>query len=200
MRGLIRLGRADEAGPLARIQAEQAEVWECPRSRALGELALGLAEPDRAEAIEHFRAAADAAGADAPLVRIEALIELGRAIRQQGERAQARKPLREAFNQAQLLSALRLAREAEDELRAARGRPPKRTSTDGELTPSERRIARLAAGGASNREIAATLFLSVRTVETHLTSAYRRLEISSRRELPQALADAPGELAEPAAS
>jgi DNA-binding CsgD family transcriptional regulator len=60
---------------------------------------------------------------------------------------------------------------------------------DDELTPSERRIAELAAAGASNREIAASLFLSVRTVETHLTSAYRRLGISSRRERAPARRD-----------
>jgi DNA-binding CsgD family transcriptional regulator len=78
-------------------------------------------------------------------------------------------------------------RVARDELRAARGRPPKRTRADDELTPSERRIAELAARGASNSEIAGSLFLSIRTVETHLTSAYRRLGIASRRELPAAL-------------
>jgi DNA-binding NarL/FixJ family response regulator len=66
-----------------------------------------------------------------------------------------------------------------------------RATADDELTPSELRIAELAAGGTSNREIAATLFLSVRTVETHLTSAYRRLGISSRHELADALAQAP---------
>jgi DNA-binding CsgD family transcriptional regulator len=88
---------------------------------------------------------------------------------------------------------------AEAELRAARGRPPKRALTDDELTPSERRIAELAAAGASNREIAASLFLSVRTVETHLTSAYRRLRISSRRELSEALERAPGQSPQPAA-
>jgi DNA-binding CsgD family transcriptional regulator len=57
------------------------------------------------------------------------------------------------------------------------------------LTPSERRIATLAAEGRSNREIAQALFLTVKTVETHLSNAYRKLDIRSRRELPEALSD-----------
>jgi DNA-binding CsgD family transcriptional regulator len=55
------------------------------------------------------------------------------------------------------------------------------------LTPAERRVARMAAAGASNREIAQRLFVSLRTVETHLTHAYQKLDISSRDELAQAL-------------
>jgi DNA-binding CsgD family transcriptional regulator len=56
------------------------------------------------------------------------------------------------------------------------------------LTPSERRIAEMAAQGRSNREIAQSLFLTVKTVETHLSHAYRKLDISSRRGLGEALA------------
>ena len=55
------------------------------------------------------------------------------------------------------------------------------------LTPSERRVAALAAEGQSNREIAQSLFLTVKTVETHLSSAYRKLDIRSRRDLAHAL-------------
>jgi DNA-binding CsgD family transcriptional regulator len=57
------------------------------------------------------------------------------------------------------------------------------------LTPSERRIAAMAAEGQSNPQIAQSLFLTRRTVEMHLTNAYRKLEISSRAELPEALAE-----------
>jgi DNA-binding CsgD family transcriptional regulator len=56
------------------------------------------------------------------------------------------------------------------------------------LTASERRIAELAAAGASNREIAQQLFLTVKTVESHLSSAYRKLDIGGRSELERALA------------
>ncbi len=193
VRALLRMGDHAQARALAEEFVELAGHWSCPRTRGNGELLLGLTEQDRAAAERHFTMAAEAAGTGAPLVRIEALIELGRTIRQQAERARAREPLRRAYTEADALGCVRLVRHAEAELRAARGRPPKRTHADDELTPSERRIADLAAAGASNREIAATLFLSVRTVETHLTSAYRRLGISSRHELAEALAQAPAE-------
>jgi DNA-binding CsgD family transcriptional regulator len=55
------------------------------------------------------------------------------------------------------------------------------------LTASERRVAQMAAAGRSNREIAAALFVTVRTVENHLAHAYRKLGIGSRRDLPSAL-------------
>jgi DNA-binding NarL/FixJ family response regulator len=56
------------------------------------------------------------------------------------------------------------------------------------LTPSERRIAAMAAEGLSNRDIAQALFVTLRTVETHLSNAFRKLDISSRTQLPTALA------------
>jgi DNA-binding CsgD family transcriptional regulator len=56
------------------------------------------------------------------------------------------------------------------------------------LTPSERRVAELAADGQRNRDIAQTLFLSVKTVEGHLSNAYRKLDVHSRQELTAALA------------
>jgi DNA-binding CsgD family transcriptional regulator len=184
---MLRLGRVEEARELSSEQAALGERWGGARALALGRFALGLVAPDREQGGVHFAAAAELAKDDAPLLRLEALIQLGRSLRQEGERARARTPLRQAFAEAESRGAARLMRVAQAELRAARGRPPKRTRADDELTPSERRIAELAASGASNSEIAGSLFLSVRTVETHLTSAYRRLSISSRRELPAAL-------------
>jgi DNA-binding CsgD family transcriptional regulator len=59
------------------------------------------------------------------------------------------------------------------------------------LTPSERRVAALAAGGASNVEIAQSLFVTTKTVETHLGRTYRKLGIAGRRELARALGDEP---------
>ncbi len=57
------------------------------------------------------------------------------------------------------------------------------------LTASERRIAEMAAAGASNAEIAQGLFLTVKTIEMHLTHAYRKLDISGRSQLAQTLSD-----------
>jgi DNA-binding CsgD family transcriptional regulator len=66
-----------------------------------------------------------------------------------------------------------------------------RTGVDA-LTAGERRVARMAAGGMTNREIAQALFVTARTVEVHLTNTYRKLDISSRDQLPAGLgAEAP---------
>jgi DNA-binding CsgD family transcriptional regulator len=56
------------------------------------------------------------------------------------------------------------------------------------LTPRERRLAEMAAEGRTNREIAEALFITTKTVETHLRHVYEKLMIGSRRELPEALA------------
>ena len=67
-----------------------------------------------------------------------------------------------------------------------RPRTTDRTGADA-LTPSERRVAEIAAAGGTNREIAQTLFVTEKTVETHLGRAFRKLDISSRRQLPDVL-------------
>ena len=75
------------------------------------------------------------------------------------------------------------------ELRATGARPRRRLLTGLEsLTASERRVATLAAEGGSNRDIAQTLFVTPKTVEVHLSNAYRKLGIRSRRELARVLA------------
>jgi DNA-binding CsgD family transcriptional regulator len=82
-----------------------------------------------------------------------------------------------------------LAEQALAELRST-GARPRRSALSGleSLTPSERRVAELVASGLSNQEVAETLFVTLRTVETHLTHAYGKLGITSRAELPAALA------------
>jgi DNA-binding CsgD family transcriptional regulator len=79
--------------------------------------------------------------------------------------------------------------QALDELRATGARPRRRVTTGVDaLTPSERRIAQLAADGQQNREIAQTLFVTTHTVEFHLRNAYRKLGITGRTELAGAFA------------
>jgi DNA-binding CsgD family transcriptional regulator len=82
-----------------------------------------------------------------------------------------------------------LERRARAEL-AAIGVRPGATDRDGadSLTPSERRVVELAAAGGTNREIAQTLFVTEKTVETHLGRAFRKLNVSSRRQLRDVLA------------
>ena len=111
-------------------------------------------------------------------------MELGAALRRRGERAAAREPLRRALDIAEAGGLVATAARAREELGATGARVPRRDATGVDaLTPSERRIASLAAGGASNPEIAQALFVTVKTVEMHLGHAYRKLGIGSRREL-----------------
>ena len=101
----------------------------------------------------------------------------------------ARAPLRDAFEIASHCGAQPLAEHARTELYAAGGRPRREALTGPEsLTPSERRVAELAAAGQSNRDIARALYVTPKTVEVHLTSVYRKLGIRSRAGLPEALA------------
>jgi DNA-binding NarL/FixJ family response regulator len=127
-------------------------------------------------------------GSPARLVRAEALADLGAALRRAGRRADARPPLREALELARRCSAAGLARRTADEL-AATGEKVRRYTPIGveSLTPSERRVAEMAASGMTNRQIAQSLFLTVKTIETHLAAAYDKLGIRSRHDLPAAL-------------
>ncbi|CAL9485883.1 helix-turn-helix domain-containing protein [Streptomyces sp. enrichment culture] len=96
--------------------------------------------------------------------------------------------LHEAVEHAERLGAVRLRGVAEDLLHEGGARRPGAPRTGpAALTDSERRIAGLAAEGRANAEIAASLHLARRTVETHLTAAYRKLGITRRTELPSAL-------------
>jgi DNA-binding NarL/FixJ family response regulator len=107
--------------------------------------------------------------APAPIEHARALLDLGAALRRGRERQAAREPLSSALEIAHARGATLLAATARDELRAAGARPRRvmRTGLDS-LTPSEQRIAGLAAGGLTNSEIAARLFITPKTVEHHL--------------------------------
>jgi DNA-binding CsgD family transcriptional regulator len=96
--------------------------------------------------------------------------------------------LGEAIDLARQAGAFGLAERANDEI-AATGARPRRVVQTGldALTASERRVAQLAADGMSNKEVAQTLFVTIKTVETHLSHAYRKLDISSRAQLNKAL-------------
>jgi DNA-binding CsgD family transcriptional regulator len=116
------------------------------------------------------------------LVRV--LVELGAVRRRAGQRAAAREPLSRALDLAGRGGMRALENRARAELLAA-GSRPRRTACSGweALTPAERRVATLAAGGCGNREIAQQLFVTRRTVETHLTHAFQKLGVSTRAEL-----------------
>jgi DNA-binding NarL/FixJ family response regulator len=127
-------------------------------------------------------------GSPARLEYARVLLDLGATRRAAGQRTAARKPLFEALALAARCGATALERRAKQELAAIGVRPRTTDHTGlGSLTPSELRVAELAAAGASNREVAQTLFVTEKTVETHLGRAFRKLDISSRRKLPDVL-------------
>ncbi len=110
-------------------------------------------------------------------------------LRRNNRRADAREPLRQGLELARSCGAKPLAERAHTELVATGARPRRLVFSGVEaLTPSERRVATMAAEGMTNREIAQALFVTPRTVEVHLSSTYRKLGISSRTQLPDALA------------
>jgi DNA-binding CsgD family transcriptional regulator/tetratricopeptide (TPR) repeat protein len=115
---------------------------------------------------------------------VRALIDLGAVRRRAGQRAAARGPLTRALDLAGRGGMRALAGRARAELVAA-GARPRRTACFGwdALTPAERRVATLAAGGCGNQEIARQLFVTRRTVETHLTHVFQKLGVTTRAEL-----------------
>jgi DNA-binding CsgD family transcriptional regulator len=126
---------------------------------------------------------------EARLEHAHALCDLGAALRHAGALRESREPLRLALDAAERCGAPPLADRARGELLAS-GARPRRTRMSGRdaLTPAELRVAELAVTGATNREIAQALFVTVKTVETQLGSAFRKLGVHSRRELGAALA------------
>jgi len=141
---------------------------------------------DTEEAVELLSRAVDlTTDSPARLERAKALVDLGTALRRTNRRTAAREPLRAALDLAERGGMLLLAERARAELRAC-GARPRRTALTGleSLTPAERQVAVLAAQGHGNREIAQRLYVTRRTVETHLTHAFSKLGISGRADLP----------------
>ena len=112
------------------------------------------------------------------------LIDLGVACRRAGATARARDALRQAADIANRMGVVRLMRAAEHELLATGARPRRfLTSGVGALTPAELRTASLAARGLTNNAIASSLFVNVKTVESHLARVFKKLDVSQRSEL-----------------
>jgi DNA-binding NarL/FixJ family response regulator len=159
-----------------------------PIARALH--ARAVAEPDEAARIALcVRALAVATRAPALLESIRARIELGSTLRYVGRRVESRDALRTALADADSVGAVLLAQRARREL-VATGLRPRRAQLEGAaaLTPRQRQVCELAAAGKPNRAIAQELFLSIKTVETHLAAGYAKLGVSTRLELAERLA------------
>jgi DNA-binding CsgD family transcriptional regulator len=186
--GLRRLDRNDEARVLAEEELALARRWGDPRAIGASLRVLGLVEGGEAGIGLLREAVGVLAASEARLEHAHALVDLGAALRRANQRAEAREQLRDGVDLARRVGALGLAERANEEIAATGARPRKvlQTGLDA-LTASERRVAQLAAEGMSNKEIAQTLFVTIKTVEMHLSHAYRKLEISSRAQLDKAL-------------
>jgi DNA-binding CsgD family transcriptional regulator len=195
----LALGAQAEANALAAEEVMLARAFKGPRTLGVALRAAGLVEGGK-RGIELLRQAARVLeGSGARLEHARATADLGAALRRAGQRAESREILRVALDLAHRCGAIALTERTRTELAAAGGRPRRIVLTGLDaLTPSERRIAQLAAGGLSNRDIAQNLFITARTVEGHLTRAYQKLAITSREQLPAALTP-PGQAAAPPA-
>jgi DNA-binding CsgD family transcriptional regulator len=127
-----------------------------------------------------------------PLIRAKLELAYGSWLRRQRRNAESRTPLRSAHTTLDLIGAIPWAEQARSELRAAGERATERTPAARDaLSPQELQIARLAAEGLSNREIGEHLFLSPRTVGSHLYRIFPKLNITSRAQLASCLPPAP---------
>jgi DNA-binding CsgD family transcriptional regulator/tetratricopeptide (TPR) repeat protein len=184
---LAALGDRQEARRLCAEEIDLARRWGASRAIGVALRAAGVIEGGNIEQLSE--AVAVLRAAPAPLELARALIDLGAAHRRAGARTRAREVLYEGLDLAHSTGGIRLANLARQELVVAGGRP-RREAIRGRdaLTPSELRIAQLAAEGKTNRQIAQALFVTQRTVENHLTSTYGKLDIRSRPGLRAALA------------
>jgi DNA-binding CsgD family transcriptional regulator len=127
----------------------------------------------------------------APVELARAITDYGAVLRRAGRRTEARAQLERGLDLAHHWGAHRIASRARAELVAA-GAKPRRDAMTGRdaLTAGELRVARLAAAGRTNREIAQSLFITTKTASAHLSRVYRKLHITRRDQLAEALAGA----------
>jgi DNA-binding CsgD family transcriptional regulator len=185
---LAMLGRRDEAHALAREELIRCQAYGATGPIGISLRTLGVVEPGDAGIELLAQAVAQLQRSPRRLEYAIALLELGAATRRTGRRSDARKPLREALEVASACGADVVATRAHDELVTAGARPRRDPGESrSKLTASELRVARLAAEGMTNREIAQALFLTENTIETHLRSVFRKVDIRSRSQLARAL-------------
>ena len=184
------LGDSGEARRLAGEQLELARAFGCPRALGMSLRASGLIEGGETGLELLGEAVKTLERSQSPLELARALSDYGAALRRAGRRVQARAELERALDLAHRCGARRIANQARAELIAA-GAKPRRDAITGRdaLTAGELRVARLAAEGLTNREIAQALFITTKTAKGHLSHVYRKLEITRRGQLANALTD-----------
>lgn len=182
------LGNAGEARRLAREQLALAREFGRPRTMGVSLRACGLVEGGESGLDLLGEAVIMLERSGSPLELARALADYGGAVRRAGRRVQARTQLEQALDIAHRCGARRIAARARAELVAA-GAKPRRDAITGRdaLTAGELRVARLAAEGLTNREIAQALFITTKTAKGHLGRVYHKLGITRRGQLPDAL-------------
>jgi DNA-binding CsgD family transcriptional regulator len=184
----LALGNREDARGYALEAVEIAEPFGDPHTTGIAHRVAGLAHEGDARLAHLQRAVDTLSGSCSRLEYAKALTDLGTALRQGRRRRDAREPLTIALDLAHRCGATALAERAHEELLATGARPrTPELSGAGALTPSERRVAAMAAEGRSNPEIAQALFVTRKTVEMHLSNAYRKLGVAGREELAGAL-------------
>lgn len=185
---LQHLGEGEQARELARDELALATAGQVPG--AIGEALITVSLVEDGDAgVRRLHDALEVLQ-DSPrvLIRVRALTELGAMLRRNGQPRTARDHLATALDLAHRHGATALADRAHEELVIAGGRPRRATRTGIDaLTPGERRVAQHVAQGLTNRQVAHSLFVSTRTVTTHLTHIYQKLGISSRTHLTRLL-------------
>jgi DNA-binding CsgD family transcriptional regulator len=193
----LRADRHAQALALAEEELLAARRWGAPRAlgRAL-RVRAAVAPAERLACLEESVAVLE--HTEIRLEHALSVVALGEALAAI-DPARARETLRSGLDLAERCGATRLADRADEALRAAGARPRRRRMVGpGSLTDGERRVAELAAAGASNREIAEALFVTPKAVAFHLGNVYRKLGVPGRAGLAAALAGEP--LREPASS
>ena len=186
---LAAMGDREAAHRMAAEELERARRWGAASGIGVALRAAALVEGGAASVGRLREAAEVLEGSPARLEHARALADWGAALRRGNRRAESRAALERGLQLAHRLGARALSERARTELRAAGGRSSDPDATGVEqLTASERRVAELAARGRSNPEIAQALFVTRKTVETHLGHVYQKLAISGRQQLAGALA------------
>jgi ATP/maltotriose-dependent transcriptional regulator MalT len=181
---LLRLGERETARQVAQAELDDVRKFGAPRALGVASRVAGLAQGGR-DGLELLSESVTSLRSSSALLELaHSLTELGAALRRAGQRTAAREPLAEALELSVRCGARRLVGRAREELKATGARPRREWRSGVEaLTPSELRVVRLAADGRTNREIAHELFVTLKTVEGHLSRAYTKLGIGGRGEL-----------------
>jgi DNA-binding CsgD family transcriptional regulator len=178
------LGEGERARALAEEEVVLASAFGAPRALGAALRARALVGEASHQIPGLEEAVAVLSRSPARLEHARALADLGSALRRGGRRSEAEVHLRDALERAHRCGGTAVRDRVRDELLCSGLRPRRFAATGADaLTPSESRVADLAVAGLSNRNIAQSLFVSLKTVEAHLSSVYRKLGVSSRWQL-----------------